>query len=168
VVAEKSEVDAKDTGLTEAIIGGLHPGQLFHVGIVATDIDKAMAEMSVAQGVTWKGGRPVLMDLTLFGEDRSLEMRIAHTVQGPPHIELIQAAPNTPWDPARPGVHHLCYWSDLPGPICRSLEAAGYERLLGRPDADSGYFQSPGGMIVEIIGRELHDNLSTWLTRAKT
>src|SRR5262245_41972522 len=112
-------------------MGVLHPGQLFHVGVVAVDIDAAMSNMSKTLGVSWKGGRASMTQLTIFGEDREIEMRIAHTVEAPPHIELIQAVAGTPWDPAKPGLHHLCYWFDDPAPIAARLETVG-RRLLGK------------------------------------
>jgi catechol 2,3-dioxygenase-like lactoylglutathione lyase family enzyme len=143
---------------------GLHPGQLFHVGVVAADIDAAMTQMSRDLGLTWKGGRPSRQELTLYGEPRSLEMRIAHSVQGPPHVELIQAVPGTPWEaPAAVGTHHLCYWSDTSAEAGAALEAAGARRVLGKPGAESGYFQFPNGLLVEVIGRELRDKLTAWI-----
>jgi hypothetical protein len=142
----------------------LHPAQLFHIGVVAEDIDKAMAEMSQALGLTWKGGQPQTMSLCIFGEERRVEMRIAHSVQGPPHVELIQAIPDSPWaTPTAVGAHHLCYWSDRPQEAIAALKAAGATRALGKPDAASGYFRTPSGMYVEVIGPELRAQLSGWI-----
>jgi hypothetical protein len=141
---------------------GLHPGQLFHVGITAVDLEAAKQEMSRNLGVTWKGGRPRTMDLVLYGDERRVEMRIAHTVEGPPHLELIQCVPDTPWAEPSVGAHHLCYWSDDPGPVCAALEEAGSRRLLGKPGSLGGYFQSPAGLIVEVIGPALRDHLSAF------
>lgn len=143
----------------------LHPAQLFHVGVVADDIDAAMRQMSADLGLTWKGGRPAMHDLCVYGEERSIEMRIAHSVEGPPHVELIQAVPGTPWEAASAGMHHLCYWSDDAAALCARFEAQGHRRILGRAGAASGYFLSPEGMIVEIIHGDLHDRLAGWLAK---
>ena len=140
----------------------LHPAQLFHVGVVADDIDAAMAELSGNLGLTWKGGRPRASELCLYGEDRQVEMRIAHSIQGPPHIELLQAVPDTPWTTPSHGAHHLCYWSADSDEVCQALEAAGNRRILGKAGTASGYFLTPGGMIIEIIGEDLRDHLSAW------
>jgi hypothetical protein len=143
----------------------LHPARLFHVGVVAADIDQAMAEMSASLGFAWRGGRARSMELWLYGEPRTVEMRIAHSVQGPPHVELIQAVPDTPWvaTPAQ-GTHHLCYWSDEPAAVCARLEGdPAIRRILGKPGSPSGYFQTSSGLIVEIIGPELHGSLSRWI-----
>lgn len=141
-----------------------HPAQVFHVGIVADDIDAAMREMSADLGISWKGGELTERALVIDGEDRRIGMRIAHSVQGPPHLELIQAAPGTPWQtPSGAGVHHVCYWSDQSAEICAYLEAAGNRRVLGAPGSASGYFLSPSGMYVEIIHRDLRNSLADWL-----
>ncbi len=139
---------------------GLHPGQLFHIGITAVDIDQAMAELSAQLGVTWRAGKPRVMDLVLHGEARQAEMRIAHTVEGPPHLELIQCIPDSPWAEASKGVHHLCYFSEDSVAVGLALEAAGHRRILGRPGAETGYFQSASGVIVEVIGRATRDYLA--------
>jgi methylmalonyl-CoA/ethylmalonyl-CoA epimerase len=119
--------------MTSAILAGLHPARLFHVGVTAVDFDAAKAELSRSLGVEWKGDRPTMMDLVLDGEERRLEMRIAHTVQGPPHIELIRCAPDTPWAQASEGVHHLCYWAEDSVAACAAMEACGARRVTGRP-----------------------------------
>lgn len=153
------------TARREALMQGLHPAQLFHIGVVADDIDKAMAEMSTNLGLSWKGGKPREMDLVIDGEERRVEMRIAHSVQGPPHVELIQSVPNSPWaSPKSPGVHHLCYWSDNSADVCAHLAASGNKRVLGTDGAASGYFLSPSGMYIEVIPRELRDHLAGWLS----
>ena len=160
------------TGVTNPQEGGvigtaLHPAQLFHVGIVCRDIDATMAEMSANLGLTWKGGRPALHDLVIDGEPRQIEMRIAHATAGPPHLELIEARPNTPWAEASAphGLHHLCYWSQDAAQTCQRLEAAGNRRVLGKPGSAGGYFLTPTGLYIEIINPELHDHLSSWITR---
>jgi hypothetical protein len=143
---------------------GLFPGELFHIGVVADDIEAAMRDMSRTLGLTWKGGsRPMIQELCIFGEERTVDMRIAHSVQGPPHIEVIQSVPGTPWEtPTAAGVHHLCFWADNSAEVCARMEASGSRRVLGRPGADSGYFLSPQGLYVEIIGRPLRDYLTAW------
>ena len=147
---------------------GLHPVQLFHVGVVTDDFDATLAEMSRTLGLAWKGGAPRTMDLWLYGEPRQVEMRIAHSVQGPPHYEVIAAIPDTPWTPSRAGVHHLCYWSDDAEAACAALESAPeYRRVLGRPGSDGGYFQASDGRLLEIIGPKLHGRLSGWISAAE-
>jgi len=158
-------VPAADPNENADPVSGLHPSQLFHTGIVVEILDAGMAELGAALGLTWKGGRPVAMELQLYGEARTLTMRIAHSVQGPPHIELIQAIPDTPWAlPAAAGVHHLCYWAEDSTARCAALEQAGFARVMGEQGSASGYFLSPLGIYIEILERDHHAALSRWLT----
>jgi hypothetical protein len=144
----------------DAIPAGLHPAQLFHVGVTAVDFEGAKAEMSRNLGVAWKGGRPTPMEIVLGDEARTIEMRIAHTVQGPPHIELIQCVPDTPWAEVSRGVHHLCYWSDDAVAACAALESAGARRVMGRAGSGGGYLRTEAGMLIEIIGPPMRDYLT--------
>jgi len=146
-------------------VADLHPAQLFHVGVVAADLDQAMAEMSANLGLTWKYGKARPMDLWIFGEPRTLEMRIAHSVEGPPHVELIQAVPGTPWAaPNGLGTNHLCYWSDRPAEVMARLEGnPANRRALGKPGSPGGYILTPSGLYIEIIGPELHSSLRGWI-----
>jgi hypothetical protein len=142
----------------------VHPAQLFHIGIVVENMPAALVELSSGLGLTWKGGSPETREVWLFGGKRTLEMRIAHSVQGSPHIEVIEAIPNTPWEPVKGlGVHHLCYWSDDAIQACRQLELRGFPRVLGRSGAGSGYFRSPSGVCIEVLPRSRCEDLTAWL-----
>ena len=145
----------------------LSSASLFHVGVVAKDIDVAMAAFTKELGVHWKGGYPLKMDVCVYGKPLSLEMRIAHTIEGEPHIELIQAIADTPWQVTRGREwHHLCYWSEEASELCQSLLDKGYARVLGFPGEDSGYFQAPDGLLIEIINAKLYRDLSGWLSKS--
>lgn len=149
----------------------LHPAHLFHIGVVAADIESAMQEMSETTDLRWKGGNPVVMDLHLWGEDGRVEMRIAHSIEGPPHFELIQAVPDTPWV-LPPGesfqLHHVCYWSDAPAQTCANLEASGLQRIMGKAGSDAGYFRAGNGRIVEILGKARYESLRGWIVGASS
>jgi catechol 2,3-dioxygenase-like lactoylglutathione lyase family enzyme len=143
----------------------LHPARLFHSGLVVADIDMAMADLSASLGVRWKGGRPTVHHLHFDGTDVEIELRIAFTVHGPPHIELIEAKEGTIWPLAAVGLHHLCYWSPDAESAAASLEAQGYRRLMGQPGSRGGYFEGPTGLRVEILTQEYYEHLAAWLSR---
>lgn len=143
----------------------LHPGRLFHTGLVVVDIERAMAELSGSLGVTWKGGWPAMHRLHYFGTGHEVELRIAFSVEGPPHIELIEAKEGTIWPPEECGLHHLCYWSPTPEASAEALEAQGYTRLMGEPGSAGGYFRGPAGLAVEVLTEQYHDQLAAWLAR---
>jgi hypothetical protein len=144
-------------------VSTLHPGQLFHVGVTAVDLDAATAQLSRDLGVTWKIGRPRVMDLVIDGQARQAEMRIAHTMQGPPYIELIQCVPDTPWAEASVGVHHVCYWAEDAVAACAAMEASGARRVLGAAGSGGGYFRTQAGMLIEIIGPPMRDYLTAFV-----
>ncbi|MGE0386329.1 MAG: VOC family protein [Gammaproteobacteria bacterium] len=153
--------------MIDTVAPRLAPERLFHVGIVVDDMDVARAELSALLGLDWAGGEPLRMTLCLYGSEREVTMRIAHSIQGPPHYELIQALPDSPWAaPAARGVHHLCYSAPDPVATCAALEAAGMQRVLGRAGSGSGYFQAPGGLLVEIVDEAMHARLRGMIARA--
>ncbi|MET0362600.1 MAG: VOC family protein [Sphingobium sp.] len=140
------------------------PGRLFHIGVVARDIDAAMTGLGRELGCGWRGGAPLRMTVCMNGSDREMSMRIAHSIDGPPHIELIEARPDSPWQVQKAiEVHHLCYWSQDALAACARVEQAGYKRILGRPGAPTGYFRNEAGQYLEIIDTALHDRLTGWI-----
>jgi hypothetical protein len=85
-----------------------------------------------------------------------LNLRIAHASTGVANFELIEAVPDTPWVTAQAIVqHHVCLHSPDSSEVCRSLEALGYQRLLGATGDPQGYFQDPEGLLIEIVGDTL-------------
>jgi hypothetical protein len=77
----------------------------YQVGIVVEDLEAAMRELSEGIGVTWG---PISAP-NIGGAD----LRVVFTVEGPPHIELIEGQPGTNWDTAQ-GSHidHIAFWAD--------------------------------------------------------
>lgn len=122
---------------------------LFHVGIVSAEFEQTRAEMERTMGVRWKGGEPQIFPLDIAGERREIEMRVALSEQGPPHFELIEAVPGSIWNTT--GLHHLCYWSEDSAGLCSALIGDGWERVLGQPDDDFGYFRRGDGPLLEIL-----------------
>ncbi len=138
----------------------LHPDHLFHIGVVAADIDEAMPRMARDFGLTWRGGGVRHTTTVLYGQARPLDMRIALSAQGPPHVELIEAVRDTPWEQAAAGIHHLCYWSETPQADGEALIRQGSHRVLGLPGGDANYYEAPGGFYVEIISTKLRDRMA--------
>ena len=74
----------------------VHPPSCSTSGIVVEDLSAALTELSSALGVTWKGGDPEVREVWLGGTARTLEMRIAHSVQEGLTSRVIEAIPGTP------------------------------------------------------------------------
>jgi len=82
------------------------------VGIVVPDLEAAMADLATELGFEFA----IVFDDDLEvreppGVDRAIHLRIAYSPQRPA-LELIEAAPGTPWAPDRVGLHHLAYFVD--------------------------------------------------------
>lgn len=87
---------------------------LHHVGIIVTDLEAAMAEMTALFGIEWTApqDRP----------DRDGTLRVAFSTSTP-RIELIQGNPGGVWDTdAGPRIDHLAFWTDT-----AATEAVGVE-----------------------------------------
>jgi hypothetical protein len=87
----------------------------FHVGILVADLETAMARFSDALGVTFA---PVMDGpVELRGGDHHvhLTMRATYSVQGPPHVELVQGQGDGIFSLAGgERIHHLGRWSPNP------------------------------------------------------
>jgi hypothetical protein len=81
------------------------PPAPYQLGVVVPDLDEAMEELTRMFGFEWG---PVIEPQ--LGE---WSLRIVHTTSGPPHMELIQGPPGSPWD-ATDGARfdHVGWWSD--------------------------------------------------------
>jgi hypothetical protein len=118
--------------------------EIYHVGIVVTDVDAAMLEMAASLGVTW--GRPQLVaNLPSGTADGPV---FVFSLEGPPYYELIRARPATVWH--APGLHHLGVWCDV-------LHRAGVEALAAGWQWEQGkYFFSSTGVRYELVPRQTY------------
>ena len=80
----------------------------YQVGIIVGELEPAMQELSRALGVTWGEIKT--------GDYKPEPIRFVFSVQGPPHIELIEGGEQGPWSSAGgPRLDHIGFWSaDLP------------------------------------------------------
>ena len=106
----------------------------FHIGIVVADLDAAMAELTRAAGLSW--GEPI---------DRRTgewDYRIVYSIEGPPHVELVEGAPGSPWDASEgPRLDHAGWWIDNVSAEKERLEAIGLS-------VDADLRPLPGGRAV--------------------
>jgi hypothetical protein len=142
-----------------SLTGPLALGQPHHVGLVVPDMAAAMRELADIGG----GWVPV-------AEGRRVEIRMAHgkvacdlhaaySRLGPTHLELIQSAEGTVWEPQPRGyIHHLGYWVPASELVRRSreYEAMGIP-LEGTRWTEDGtpqgwaYHRWPGGFRIELV-----------------
>jgi len=77
----------------------------FQIGVVVSDLARAMADAEAALGLEWIGPRTRVIG--------GATIRVAFAMTPPPHLELIEGTPGTMWDATTEGgIHHAGYWSD--------------------------------------------------------
>jgi hypothetical protein len=98
----------------------------FHVGVVVADLVPGMNEIAEVLGLRWGRVQRREMVMESDGGQITLEMAYAYSLDGPPHVELIEQRPGSIFD--TPGLHHLGVWTqDRPGESAR-LAALGWPR----------------------------------------
>jgi len=98
----------------------------YHVGIVVNDVEAAMHELTSVLGVAWGRvqRRENLMETP--GEPARVDVCFAYTIDGPPHLELIERRAGTVFDAV--GLHHLGVWTDDRVGESARLETLGWPR----------------------------------------
>lgn len=102
-------------------------GDLYHAGIVVPQLERGMAELGEQLGVSFPAIQTRTFHLWTPGGDLNVPLRFAYSRQGPPYVELIEAAPNSPWALADDSaIHHLgIFVEDLEGEIARLTKQLG-------------------------------------------
>jgi hypothetical protein len=132
--------------------------KLYHVGIVVDDFDAKFENLRSELNITWS---PIIdVDISMWTRDfgvRKIRARAAYSVTFP-HLELVQAVPNTPLtsDSSRP-IHHFGVWSDDLKRDSDALVAQGYPRIM-YPEHNGemfgvAYHLRPDGMKIELVDR---------------
>ena len=138
---------------------------LFHSGVVVTDIQAAIAAYS-ATGVMFTEVRDITLDVVVDGEQRTEHMLAAYTKQGPPHVELIQELDGAIWGPDALNLNHLGYWAQDVEVTAKALEQAGFRLRITPPASPPriAYLSGPGSVWVELCGPGVRTMLAQWLT----
>jgi Glyoxalase/Bleomycin resistance protein/Dioxygenase superfamily len=135
------------------------PDQLFHIGIVVEDFDRAKAELD-REGYAWAPAMDTTVKtITPDGEHRTVTGRLTYSLD-PIRIELLQAVDGTPWRADDVGgVHHLGYWVEALAPAIDLAVSNGWKLEWtgaddeGRP-ARFAYFRLPAnGTRIELVDR---------------
>lgn len=141
----------------------LQPADLYHSGYVVADLSSAMAEIGPQFGVTWRQGGGTVRLTTPEGQ-RVVTTAYALSNEGPHHLELVEALPDTLYVPPvgetwRP--HHLGWWVDDVLAASAALEAQGLPMAatLGIDDDTvppmCAYHRAAEGWYVEVVSRRM-------------
>jgi hypothetical protein len=129
----------------------------FHVGLATPDMNGVQGLLSQLLGVVWVPlERPPVVHHTPDGPVRP-SPRVSYSTQGPLHLEVLEAAAGTVYDPDRgTHLHHVGYWtddfaSDLAAACADgwSLEVCMHDEA-GRP-ALFAYLTRPARLRVELV-----------------
>ena len=98
----------------------------YHVGMIVPDVPRAMEELTEVLGVSW--GRVQRRENLMETPDgpRSIDVCFAYTIDGPPHLEVIEHRPGTVFGTL--GLHHLGVWTNDAASESARLDAAGWPR----------------------------------------
>jgi catechol 2,3-dioxygenase-like lactoylglutathione lyase family enzyme len=144
---------------------------VYHVGYVVEDLAAAMTQFNTAIGARFLDHYVSVRYRDAENNLVAVELHTSFSVDGPTHIELIEAAPGTIWDLGRgPALHHIGLWTDdVPAEAAR-LERAGLMAAAScvDPDDDSrlGYFSyhdNPQGSMVELVDINKQQGMCEWI-----
>lgn len=143
---------------------------VYHLGIVVHDIERAMDDIAAETGISWAPLRQA--NVTVKSPDGRIEpvgLQVVYSRNGPPFMELIQAKPGTIWtpDPA-PRLHHMgVYVDDLVSEVAR-LERLGMVDEAHGVDEDGNlvlfsYLSDRHGFRIELVDAAGRQNTLQWV-----
>ncbi len=147
--------------------------EMFHVGFVVDDMGEAQRTFGEAFGHRWTQVVERDLDVLVDGERRRAELRLAYSLQGPPHVELIEEVSGELWGHRFLGIDHVGYWATSFGAAVDHLHAHGFPavvRNLG-PDGTPArftYHRSPAGLWIEVVDRRAEPEIAGWLASGTT
>ena len=133
---------------------GTDPSAIFHVGYVVEDLADAMAQLTESLGTRWVDHFVDVRYRSDSGVTIEARLHTSYSLDGPAHIELIEAVPNTVWElDSRSTLHHIGLWSDdipaeasvLPARACRRLPPASDRAASQRTATSASTTTRPAG-----------------------
>jgi len=150
---------------------GLGTSGMYHVGYVVPDLAAGMAQFTDAIGARWVDHvvRPRYRDRD--GRIVEVDLHTSFSLDGPVHIELIEAAPGTIWSlDAGPRIHHVGLWTDDVPAEAERLVRSGMPVAAGGLDggdpAGPGFFSyhdNPQGGHVELVHVDMQQGMHDWM-----
>ena len=145
---------------------------LYHVGLVVPELESAMDAYGQLFGFEWATvGPPRIQHVVVGGERRDAEIVVTYSVQGPPHLELIEERSGGVWAAESP-LNHVGFWApDLADAVAR-LTNAGFPAMvhdIGGGDRDPArssvfsYHPIAGGFWMELVGIGFQSQLQAWI-----
>jgi len=142
--------------------------ELYHVGLSVPDLNAAMAQYSATFGFSWARVRESAPEVVVDGERRRAEIAVTYSVQGPPHLELVQERSGSVWGADGLALTHVGFWAEDLAAGVRALATSGLAaRVLdagpdGRP-ARYSYHPFAGGLWIELVHTSFRAELTGWI-----
>lgn len=141
-----------------------------HVGIIVQSLEQAMARFE-RLGIEFMAPRVVHVDrLVEDGRETSLDLRIAFSLAGPPHWELLEAVGDGIYGPRQIGsIHHLAVLDPDPQARLEALVADGFRMTAAqyRPDGSMivGYLDPAelDGVRIELLHEPVQEAIMAWV-----
>jgi len=138
---------------------------LYHTGLVVSDIDSAAECLTALTGCTWTTPVEYSLDIETQDGTSSVNGRFRYSLQ-PPHLELVQEVPGTPWIATPHATHHLGYWTDDLDGAAAQLEESGFTcemRPVGALASTFAYYVDRSGLRIELVARKYFPDWSEFL-----
>lgn len=144
----------------------------FHVGYVVPDLIAATRRLTATAGLHWATARRLPVRLRTPAGESTTEIHLTYSVQGPPHLELIEEQPDTIWAGRHRGFHHLGYWSSRFADDIDALIRTGFEFEAGAVDEHGALTrfaylrESATGLRIELRDESRRSATEAWLRGA--
>lgn len=145
---------------------------MFHVGIVVPDLEAAQTRLTELLGAEW--GPIVETEIHVRdgdGDERRVPNRMCYST-APPHLELIQEVPGTPWVcNEHSNLHHIGFFAGTLADESGRLQSAACPLELTDGEGDGppsmwAYHRDPLGVRVELVSHDLRAMMENHLFRA--
>ena len=144
-------------------------GDIFVTGLVVPDLERAIAETTRSLGVEFTPVQESPLQLRTRGGIEQFDLRFVYSLGVAPHLELIQAVPNTYYDSRGGGyIRHIGMWVDDLATASEELvdrglplEAAGMNGDI-EPYAFA-FHANEWGLRVELVDNGQREYFETWL-----
>jgi hypothetical protein len=152
-------------------LSGVPFENMYHLGLVVTDVEASMAALADQIGITWAPRRVATVNVQEAGVTGPVSLNVVYSRNGPPFIELIEGYGTGVWR-AEGGtrLHHVgIYVEDLRAETERltrlgmTPEALGVGAKPGDPIPSLfSYMTSPLGVRLELVDAAGRDGLRAW------
>ncbi|MCW2529086.1 MAG: hypothetical protein JWM76_3946 [Pseudonocardiales bacterium] len=150
---------------------GVDVSAIYHVGYVVENLDDAMAQFTETIGARWVDHFVQVRYRSATDSIVDVELHTSFTLDGPTHIELIEAAPNTIWQLGPgPSIHHVGLWTDDIPAEAERLVRTGMPAVASginlTDESSPGYFSyhdNPLGGKVELVSITMQQGMHDWI-----